>query len=141
MKRTSKIGAVHSGIGSTNIIGAVVGGGVNAVVDKYVKSLLPKVAGFDLTSVLKIGAGVALPMLVKGNKMIETSSFALMACGVSDIIKETVLGGNSEQSATSGVYGLDEDITYVGSQQRIPFPEFKATLEDNTINGGETLVG
>lgn len=122
------------GINTNAIIGGVVGGVVNAAVDKYVVPHLPNSESLPIAPLVKVAAGIGLPMLVKGNAMMNVGATALLACGVSDLTKKMVFSEKKtaivEDPAkkSSGLTGLGdvEGITYVGAQNRIPFPSYAA---------------
>lgn len=121
-----------SGINTNALIGGVVGGAANAVVDRYVTPLLPNSESLPVAPLVKVAAGVGLPMLVKGNAMVNVGATALLACGVSDLVKKfvfsekkTAIDPKAGQSGLSGIGDYDA-VTYVGAQNRIPFPEYAA---------------
>lgn len=143
-----------SGINTNALIGGVVGGAANAVVDRYVTPLLPNSESLPVAPLVKVAAGVGLPMLVKGNAMVNVGATALLACGVSDLVKKFVFSEKKSaitpdpkagQSGLSGIGDYDA-VTYVGAQNRIPFPEYAAMagLEEETApqkTEGKQYVG
>ena len=149
--KKSNVGKVN-GINTNALIGGVVGGAANAVVDRYVTPLLPNSESLPVAPLVKVAAGVGLPMLVKGNAMVNVGATALLACGVSDLVKKfvfsekkTAIEPKAGQSGLSGIGDYDA-VTYVGAQNRIPFPEYAAMagLEEETVpqkTAGKQYVG
>lgn len=128
MKKSS-IGKVGTSF-TEQLIGGAIGGGVNAVFDKFVADKLPNsIGGVPVSPLVKVVAGVGIPMLMKGNKIVENGATALLACGMSDLIKKVAFGevSTSAGDATAGVNG----ITFVGNAKRVPFPLYsEKTIED-----------
>lgn len=142
--KKSKIGKVNgNGFNTSALIGALIGGAGSAVIDTQIAHRLPAIAGMKSSTILKVGAGVALPLLVKNNKMIEAGATALLACGVNDLMKETVFKQSTAVATTTGIGSIEDDITYIGRSSYVPFPEY--TEEVSNVTGtaeiGNDLVG
>ena len=120
----NKIGKVGGNI-TDQLIGAAIGGGINAVFDNFIADKLPQnLGGVPVAPIVKVAAGIGLPMIVKGNSMVNNGGTALLACGMSDLISKVAFGKKTE------VKGFD--TAYVGATERIPFPLYSAGLEDTT---------
>lgn len=119
----NKIGKVGGNI-TDQLIGAAIGGGINAVFDNFIADKLPQnLGGVPVAPIVKVAAGIGLPMIVKGNSMVNNGGTALLACGMSDLISKVAF----KKAATAGVGGF---TAYVGGTERIPFPLYSAGLED-----------
>lgn len=120
----NKIGKVGGNI-TDQLIGAAIGGGINAVFDNFIADKLPQnLGGVPVAPIVKVAAGIGLPMIVKGNSMVNNGGTALLACGMSDLISKVAFGKKSE------VKGFE--TTYVGATERVPFPLYSAGLEETT---------
>ena len=120
----NKIGKVGGNI-TDQLIGAAIGGGINAVFDNFIADKLPQnLGGVPVAPIVKVAAGIGLPMIVKGNSMVNNGGTALLACGMSDLISKVAFGKKSE------VKGFE--TAYVGATERVPFPLYSAGIEDTT---------
>lgn len=76
-------GVSKSGIDMQNIIGLVGG----AVVAGYLNKLIPATVNDKITAAAKVGLGLALPMLVKNNKLVAGAGAGMIAVGSVDLLK------------------------------------------------------
>lgn len=78
-----KLSGVSSSIDMQNILGLVGG----AIAAGYLNKLIPATVNDKITAAAKVGLGVALPMLVKNNKLIAGAGAGMIAVGSVDLLK------------------------------------------------------
>lgn len=100
---------LSKGLGG-RLMGGLVGGAASAVVDRFITPALPEsVSAYP--DYVKAGLGIVLPMIVKGNQLVNSASDGLIAVAASNIVGELLGGdtltssGTSSSSSESGVRG------------------------------------
>ena len=117
---------LSKGLGG-RLMGGLVGGAASAVVDRYLTPALPEsVASYP--DYVKAGLGIVLPMVVKGNQLVNSASDGLIAVAASNIVGDLLAGGTfntgtDSSSSQSGVRGAASRM--VGR----PVPIFKQYLK------------
>ena len=113
-------------------LGGVRGG---AVVAGYLNKLIPATVNDKITAAAKVGLGVALPMLVKNNKLIAGAGAGMIAVGSVDLLKSFgALAGDFDIPVINGdiLAGdvLAEQLDVINGDDDIP-----------VINGDEDEMG
>ncbi|MCL2597984.1 MAG: hypothetical protein FWD66_10130 [Paludibacter sp.] len=113
MSKKDKIGALNVTKGTTGrIVGAALGGATSAVYDKYINPMLPDSMS-TMGDTIKVCAGIAIPMVVKNNQMVNSISDGLLTVGIANLIG----GLLGDKPATSGI-GANVQ------RNRMPFPAY-----------------
>ena len=115
-------------------MGGFVGGAASAVVDRFISPMLPEsLAGYP--DYVKAGIGILLPMVVKGNQLVDSASDGLIAVAASNIV-----GGIFEPDNTSSAAGVQGAADYMVGSGQIPI--FKECLKNvGSTQPAKKMVG
>ncbi len=110
------------------LIGGVAGGVVSAALDAYVMKSLSE----TIRDGVKLAAGIALPMFVKGNAMVAAAGDSMIGVAAYNLSKAYIPG-------MSGIGTLDRQVIS-GPGAKAYFRSVAATERPTGMKFGETVV-
>lgn len=128
---------------SARLVGGLIGGAGNAVYENYIEGMLPdSIQGYS--KYVKAALGVALPMLVKGNQMINSLGDGLITCAANDIVSDLIgkdedSNSSAEKTTVSGV--IPAASRHMVSAARRPiFPKYVRHISGTNEQAARHMV-